>query len=929
MLPSKKPPPGIIERAKEGFRKAAEALQLKEKVSPKSPRTLTTSNPNESADGLIPEQKLIAEKIPEQKLIAEPKTPTTSGKPSVRNKSTEQLSNSESVTDQETFQLPISEGPNTLATTTTYKTDFSITQKYMKEHKIPQTAAGVLIYAHDMFQQNTGLLDGAKVLISEGEDTHSSFYGGKKCVYLWKYYDYLNEPNKYLVGFTAKECAKKLDWNIFVMLLQYVVLGVQNIHPLQPEPGTGSDRNTGISKTTIRMLYQFEGTSETNNAIPQQVPATPLDQKLAIFHHAIKLQRQFRDLKSVFDTFNAEEKTGIPEDNVIEYDTLQQSISDITVNYTVSTCKYGERISKLKENLKGKYVEARINSGYVHVYVKVRPDSVNNVNDPIINAYYQSKNDVTAYNQKCSASVCENVKLQMRTYSKGNPENLKEEYGEFSTFFNHTSKNENVGEKLYDQINGCLNINKPIVIFSYGYSGSGKSYTLFGGDTEHGAISNALSRFGDLQIVLTSVKVELIKFNGKNFGDITLTGEHVEIYPNKENGVFFLEDYFQGCKIPTTSTGTGVTVSENNIKSNGNNKQQVNTYLHNIEVAISTYLNDTLRIRPTPNNIKSSRCHTFVEFDISQGDKTSKLLVIDMAGRENPENILGDFKMNTSILPSMVNVIKGMSLQMQYYPLINNFLLKTKNKPNNKLQDCLFMGNLSHITRSDLTAMVRLLHSRESSSSYDNYFREGAGLFTIQILKQTGRQKGLTNIFSMIDQTHIPYDDAYSKIYEAELEDKNMNTELKEKAVEKIKKDLRTSKPTAYTIAHIVCTCLEGYYINSTLDSLKQFFNLRKEHLKTKVTTPIEKTTLESSTPPRSYKILDDALKPNIVSTITCVPRFPHFLNTDTYMKANYVMIVNMREDRDLTESLNFADDMSASSVSKTTNPVSSTGKGL
>lgn len=162
-------------------------------------------------------------------------------------------------------------------------------------------------------------------------------------------------------------------------------------------------------------------------------------------------------------------------------------------------------------------------------------------------------------------------------------------------------------------------------IFGYGYSGSGKTYTLYGKDQDIGIIQYGLN-----DLLNENYKVELI----------------------------YSFDIYGIMKYNTTN---GLTVESNIIKYidkqdefndsiNHNiylNSQRINptlidsTNLYKVFSNLNEFRKTNKCIKETINNPESSRGHLFLTFEISKNGKTSYLTVIDMAGIEDPIAIIG------------------------------------------------------------------------------------------------------------------------------------------------------------------------------------------------------------------------------------------------------------------------------------------------
>lgn len=130
-----------------------------------------------------------------------------------------------------------------------------------------------------------------------------------------------------------------------------------------------------------------------------------------------------------------------------------------------------------------------------------------------------------------------------------------------------------------------------LTLFTYGYSGSGKTYTLFGPDKNGGII-------GELQ---KKVNMQLVRY-------FTLYG-----FLTRQDNVLFLQDQYHTKEAKSISE---IFTSVNQPTS---------------KITIDNF------IKATPNNKDSSRGFVFFEYTVNF---KHKLVVVDMAGNEDPTDIL-------------------------------------------------------------------------------------------------------------------------------------------------------------------------------------------------------------------------------------------------------------------------------------------------
>lgn len=158
-----------------------------------------------------------------------------------------------------------------------------------------------------------------------------------------------------------------------------------------------------------------------------------------------------------------------------------------------------------------------------------------------------------------------------------------------------------------------------LYLFTYGYSGAGKTTSLIGTDTDDGGV---LKDFYDV-------------FQSKNV-DLTLRNIYL-LYGKMKNDSTFNESKPK--------------LIEENLNIN-NFKDFKNKFKTIMNMSPTNNLPEF--IKSTPNNKQSSRGFLFFEFVIKSETNTNKMCIVDMAGNENPYDImiktLPTFKIPTSAL---------------------------------------------------------------------------------------------------------------------------------------------------------------------------------------------------------------------------------------------------------------------------------------
>lgn len=271
--------------------------------------------------------------------------------------------------------------------------------------------------------------------------------------------------------------------------------------------------------------------------------------------------------------------------------------------------------------------------GQVRTYIKIKPFDINFPKPP---AKYDASDDFNRLIDK--RSFC--------GYTSGNTKNSiiidcsrdethckegsisKEIFNDFTDIYGPSINNENLYKRmksLFDQMKSGYSI----VVFGYGLSGSGKTFTLLGDSNNKGLINYVLfDKNNGIKGVKLAYAFELystdvpkvdtnFKVKSTSEGVINAKIINYKDYSTKSN----LNDI-----VNLESKNINVTSDED---------------LTNILKEIETDRKNELRIKPTPNNPESSRSHLFLVFKVTfDNGKSGYCTFIDTAGRESPFTIL-------------------------------------------------------------------------------------------------------------------------------------------------------------------------------------------------------------------------------------------------------------------------------------------------
>jgi hypothetical protein len=270
---------------------------------------------------------------------------------------------------------------------------------------------------------------------------------------------------------------------------------------------------------------------------------------------------------------------------------------DLFTNYEKSLENYN-KLKQIYDELEKFNIDE---FGKVKVYVKLRPSKV----ETKLDGEYKEYNNIIDIDD-----VEKKIKIKCKKEEK--------DYGPFKNICH--GSNEDLFEMLKDNFSWEQIKNNTTILFSYGISGSGKSYTMFNNEKDDkGLIFHIFDEnFGYSDIGSKDIgskfetSIEEIfehKFVDKDF--IEIDGLNVEFKPEKLKG----EKVKMDIKIDNASK-----IIENITEKRINNGT----------------------IKHTPNNDTSSRSHLFIVFKITKVGKdegSGYIVLCDSAGRESPLEI--------------------------------------------------------------------------------------------------------------------------------------------------------------------------------------------------------------------------------------------------------------------------------------------------
>lgn len=586
---------------------------------------------------------------------------------------------------------------------------------------------------------------------------------------------------------------------------------------------------------------------------------------------------------------------------------------------------------------------ANLSRGYLEVFVRSRPGMQLKWND--IYAGYH-----TEYNNKCKETDVLAVTSEEGAHAVALSV-CGEPAGTYSDVFGETATNADVARRLKALMQDMRD-GQNVAIFGYGYSGSGKTYTLLGSkkDATAGAISQALALLasdasaGLQKVRLSRVAIESIEFRIDNANTVHVNGKERELFPAfNDEKVWYLDDLGisnneQHPAMPKFDAG-----AVDLLRLNGDDERTsaLNRLIDATATEVGEYNRRTFRVRPTPNNVESSRVHTYIELELTFGssdDKgkptttASKLTIIDMAGRESPSQILKDFgKGNTPTAVDITdirlmlssNTIAGKKTASLESLYTTKVLPGTTPKPQTVSAN--FTTRFQKPDKSvDVSVRMTALLPKEAipardkpkQDAYQAFINTGANTGDKKMNAFTGyKDEVKDDNFKPKTQSIQDYPGFqwYKKVLGTEETQDAYSTAVAYFAAEYGVERARLF----FTKFHVACTYVEGHYILRSLQQLLQYFEERKSKLDTTATvstaiaaataatraTTQDPKTATTSNPNNDSRVIVSAVTKDILERM------------DEDQNTRFVMMAHVRKDRadGLKDTLDYAAKLSAS----------------
>lgn len=198
----------------------------------------------------------------------------------------------------------------------------------------------------------------------------------------------------------------------------------------------------------------------------------------------------------------------------------------------------------------------------------------------------------------------------------------------FNMVFDSDEFKGNEDISMYMSIGTTLSKNKSIMLLTYGYSGTGKTYTLFGNGESKGLLQSAIENMptkGNIYYRIYELYGEAVKYPFYWCDSVAETCYDYYVDPNtqrirdvRQNSI---DDFDKNLNEKYTLV----------------KKRNTSSFFKNFDkivMNIDARRKKENRIRETPNNPESSRSIIMYDFLIETGNSCVNLVVVDLPGRE-------------------------------------------------------------------------------------------------------------------------------------------------------------------------------------------------------------------------------------------------------------------------------------------------------
>ena len=300
----------------------------------------------------------------------------------------------------------------------------------------------------------------------------------------------------------------------------------------------------------------------------------------------------------------------------------------------------------------------------------------------------------------------------------------------FSGVFDATKSNLDKYWEVKELLDNIPEIGSTVVIFGYGYSGSGKTYTLLGKKGKPNTLATQTKRRSDGLAVLKKLLAkhpvpvaasrsaeefvarsqesvaarnasrqviealtaarDILKRDEKTLGVEGVTQLAIQAYIDDGCQVT-LEKAFEMYNDTYQYFGGNFKYSGKTVPIDFSTQTYGTCYTPNQNITVDKFNDiydkitmkriDLKHIKPTPNNHESSRGHLFVQLGVSKSGRAGggKLIMCDMGGRENPNELWTGSKWCTASDDSIFKGFESKSDSNEYFDdATGKIILKTK-----------------------------------------------------------------------------------------------------------------------------------------------------------------------------------------------------------------------------------------------------------
>jgi hypothetical protein len=579
---------------------------------------------------------------------------------------------------------------------------------------------------------------------------------------------------KYIIQYgSSKYCKLNKEKKAIGAYKNYMVYECSHII----EEDIESLKNKIIALENIINKNNSHGNNRLKNKETQTIDyniSENLKKKIKRFEEIIEL---YNDLLNEIDTHSNEEKKKLIYDNPFEMNNVEDIINELTnknkelndldikIKNLLNKSEFDEIKKELKiifekeDNKIIKYLKNKFQDllSSVRVYVRISdPLKKNNSNDYFITE--NNKNIIQSF--KCNGS--ENVT---------NYDNFFEVYDK-----NINNKDLFYGNKIKkivgikDSILQCLD-GYSIILFAYGYSGTGKTHSLIGGENNvlHNVLKEIKNKSGTAKIYSIKELYGYYDTDNTGFGEFKLEDDD-NIYNKYKNVDISIKNY-------------------KNIIFGINNKRTIDE-----------------RIKATPNNKVSSRSHLFITIEIKVNDEIGYLTLVDMAGIESPLDI-------------SFNIVPNIDTAQIFYneKMIKNFFTESQrnnqiNKINNNLS---FIESLNYKKLISYYKKLRIYyHDITKNNKYENC--DGVCKEIAEIIKKNK---------SYFDETNLK--DTFKYIKNS-IRKKGNNLNNKWENIENSNTQSIEIDGIKYDYKNFSTLIKESVFINESINHLSFFFKNKK-----------------------------------------------------------------------------------------------------